>query len=231
HYRERPYVAPTTPVTLVDRNDFDDPSLRLTRRPRHDDPYVMVRDAATRDEEDDAATTSDPQPSHLPGSPHYHLIMPPRAMTQAAIEKLVSDRVAAILAQDCATRGNTNGAGGPDGNTGGNAGGQGGAPPARECTYSSFMKCNPTSFYGNEGAVELCRWFEKTESVFSINECAERNKVATLGLEVVNAKSWNDMKIMMREEFCPPEEIQRMEVELYGSERKEESGGILTWLA
>ncbi|GJR66236.1 putative reverse transcriptase domain-containing protein [Tanacetum coccineum] len=160
--------------------------------------------------------------------------MPPRAMTQAAIEKLVSDRVAAALAQDRATRGNTNGAGGSGGNTGGNAGGQGGAPPARECTYSSFMKCNPTSFHGNEGAVELCRWFEKTESVFSISECAERNKVkfaaatlqgraltwwnsqvATLGLEVVNAKSWNDMKIMMREEFCPPEEIQRMEVELW----------------
>ncbi|GKG67466.1 hypothetical protein Tco_0739010, partial [Tanacetum coccineum] len=35
-----------------------------------DDPYVMVRDAATRDEGDDAATTSDSQP---PGSPHYHL--------------------------------------------------------------------------------------------------------------------------------------------------------------
>ncbi|GJZ69458.1 putative reverse transcriptase domain-containing protein [Tanacetum coccineum] len=155
-------------------------------------------------------------------------------MTQAAIEKLVSDRVAAALAQDRATRENTNGAGGPGGNIGGNAQGQGGAPPARECTYSSFIKCNPTSFHGNEGAVELSRWFEKTESVFSISECAERNKVkfaaatlqgraltwwnsqvATLGLEVVNAKSWNDMKIMMREEFCPPEEIQRMEVELW----------------
>ncbi|GKG03763.1 hypothetical protein Tco_0314150, partial [Tanacetum coccineum] len=82
-------------------------------------------------------------------------IMPPRAMTQATIEKLVSDRVAAALAQDRATRGNTNGAGEPDGNTGGNVRGQGRAPPARECTYSSFMKCNPTSFHGNEGAVEL----------------------------------------------------------------------------
>ncbi|GKG47638.1 hypothetical protein Tco_0507123, partial [Tanacetum coccineum] len=31
-------------------------------------------DAATRDEgEEDVATTSDPQPSHPPGSPHYHL--------------------------------------------------------------------------------------------------------------------------------------------------------------
>ncbi|GKC29074.1 putative reverse transcriptase domain-containing protein, partial [Tanacetum coccineum] len=81
--------------------------------------------------------------------------------------------------------------------------GQGGAPPAHECIYSSFMKCNPTSFHGNKGAVELCRWFKKTESVFSISECAERNKVkfvaatlqgqaltwwnsqvATLGLEI-----------------------------------------------
>ncbi|GJS24867.1 putative reverse transcriptase domain-containing protein [Tanacetum coccineum] len=52
-------------------------------------------------------------------------------MTQAAIEKLVSDRVAAALAQDRATRENTNGAGEPGGNIGGNAQGQGGAPPAR----------------------------------------------------------------------------------------------------
>ncbi|GKF04153.1 hypothetical protein Tco_0034821, partial [Tanacetum coccineum] len=74
HYRKRPYVAPTTSVTPVDRTDSDDPSPCPTRRARHDDPYVMVRDAATREEgEDDAAATSDPQPSHPPGSPHYHL--------------------------------------------------------------------------------------------------------------------------------------------------------------
>ncbi|GJU40629.1 putative reverse transcriptase domain-containing protein [Tanacetum coccineum] len=212
HYRERPYVAPTTSVTPVDRTDSDDPSPRPTRRPRHDDPYVMVRDAATRDEGDVQLQTSDHSRHNPPGSPHYHLIMPPRTMTQAAIEKLVSDRVAAALAQDRATRENTNGAGGPGGNIGGNAQGQGGAPPARECTYSSFIKCNPTSFHGNEGAVELSRWFEKTESVFSISECAERNKVkfaaatlqgraltwwnsqvATLGLEVVNAKEKDPM--------------------------------------
>ncbi|GJU52551.1 putative reverse transcriptase domain-containing protein [Tanacetum coccineum] len=144
----------------------------------------------------------------LPGNSLPTRIMLPRAMTQAAIEKLVFDRVAAALAQDHATRGNTNGADRSNGNIEGNAQGQGGVPSACECTYSSFMKCNPTSFYGNEGTVELCRWFEKTKSVFSISECAERNKVA-------NAKSWNDMKIMMREEFCPPKEIQRMEVELW----------------
>ncbi|GJU23568.1 hypothetical protein Tco_1156910 [Tanacetum coccineum] len=47
---------------------------------------------------------------------------------------------------------------------------QGGAPAARECTFSGFMKCNPTVFHGTEGAVELRRWFEKTEMVFGISE-------------------------------------------------------------
>ncbi|GKA63956.1 hypothetical protein Tco_0763562 [Tanacetum coccineum] len=109
---------------------------------------------ATRDVADDAATTVPIAHSHPTGSP-----------------------LSISLAQERATRENTNGAGEPGGNIRGNAQGQGGAPPARECTYSSFIKCNPTSFHDNEGAVELSRWFEKTESVFCISECAKRNKV------------------------------------------------------
>ncbi|GJV72041.1 putative reverse transcriptase domain-containing protein [Tanacetum coccineum] len=50
---------------------------------------------------------------------------------------------------------------------------------------------------GVEGAIELCRWFEKIECTFRISECADRNKVR-----------------MMLEEFCPEEEISRMEDEL-----------------
>ncbi|GJR01617.1 hypothetical protein Tco_0524601 [Tanacetum coccineum] len=73
----------------------------------------------------------------------------------------------------CDAQGNT---GGTSGNTGGN-GDQGGAPPVRECTYTGFVKCNPTTFRRNDGTVELCHWLKSTESVFSINECTERNKV------------------------------------------------------
>ncbi|GKA38363.1 hypothetical protein Tco_0730914 [Tanacetum coccineum] len=51
--------------------------------------------------------------------------------------------------------------------------GQDAAPAARKCTFAGFMKCNPTAFHGTEGAVELLRWFEKTESVFGISDCAE----------------------------------------------------------
>ncbi|GKF34708.1 hypothetical protein Tco_0107908, partial [Tanacetum coccineum] len=113
HYRERLYVPPTAPVAPVDRADPDDHSPRPTRRPRHDDPYVMVRDATARKEGDDTAVTHSRHSQldlHIIICSVGSLIMPPRAMTQAAIEKLVSDRVAAALAQDRATRGNTNGA-------------------------------------------------------------------------------------------------------------------------
>nr|GEX61245.1 retrotransposon protein, putative, Ty3-gypsy subclass [Tanacetum cinerariifolium] len=86
---------------------------------------------------------------------------------------------------------------------GSNANGTGGqdrAPPVGECTFLSFMKCNPIPFHGKEGAIELCRWFKKSDMVFSISECTERNK--------------GDMKKMMMEEFCPDEEVQRLEDEL-----------------
>nr|GFB48000.1 hypothetical protein [Tanacetum cinerariifolium] len=52
----------------------------------------------------------------------------------------------------------------------------------------NFMMCSPITFRGNEGAV------------------------ATMGIEVVTRKTWAEIKVMMTEEFCPPEEIQRMEV-------------------
>ncbi|GKC80211.1 hypothetical protein Tco_1130985 [Tanacetum coccineum] len=117
------------------------------------------------------------------------IIMPPKGMSAAAISKLVADEVVKTLEADRAARTNPN-------------------------------------VVGGSGAVELCRWFEKTESMFGISECAERSKVkfatatlqgraltwwnsqvATLGLDVVNGKSWTDMRKMMMEEFCPYEEL------------------------
>ncbi|GKD51659.1 putative reverse transcriptase domain-containing protein [Tanacetum coccineum] len=149
-------------------------------------------------------------------------------MSAATISKLVIAKVAKALEVDCASRTNLNVARGSGGN-----GGQGGAPPIQECSFAGFMKYGPTQFHGNGGVVELCRWFEKTESVFGISECAERSKVkfaaatlqgraltwwnsqvATLGLDVANGKSCADMRKMMMEELCPNEEVQRLENEL-----------------
>ncbi|GJS11375.1 hypothetical protein Tco_0368171 [Tanacetum coccineum] len=113
-------------------------------------------------------------------------------------------------------------------------------PTIRECTFAGYMKCNPTAFRGVKGAVELRRWFEKTESVFEISECVEgkkvkfsaatlegpgltwwKTKVATMGLETVNQMPWTEMKQLMTAEFCPIEEIQRMEHELWNLKIKE----------
>ncbi|GKC20491.1 putative reverse transcriptase domain-containing protein [Tanacetum coccineum] len=110
----------------------------------------------------------------------------------------------------------------------------------RECTFAGFLKCNPTSFHGNKGAVGLSRWIEKSKSVFDISKCAEGNKVifaaatlqdsaltwwnnqvTSMGRAVANSKSWKEMKAMMKEEFCPPEEIQRMEHELWNLKVKD----------
>nr|GEU53612.1 hypothetical protein [Tanacetum cinerariifolium] len=90
------------------------------------------------------------------------IIMTLKKINQAAIKKLIADKVAVTIAQDRATRGNTSRAGGP----GGSVDGQSEAPHVRECSFTGFMKCNPATFHGNEEVVELCRWFKKTISVF-----------------------------------------------------------------
>ncbi|GJS08502.1 putative reverse transcriptase domain-containing protein [Tanacetum coccineum] len=160
--------------------------------------------------------------------------MPPRPMNQAAIERLIAERVTAAVEAERQRQVNARGQGNNE------AGGQGGAPAARECTFSGFMKCNPTVFHGHEGAVELSRWFEKTEMVFGISECAEARKVkfaaatlqgraltwwnsqvATMGLEAANQIGWTEMRRLMTEEFCPVEEVQRMEHELWNLKVKE----------
>nr|GEU96527.1 putative reverse transcriptase domain-containing protein [Tanacetum cinerariifolium] len=87
------------------------------------------------------------------------------------------------------------------------------ASVAWECTFADFMKCSPITFRGNEGAVGLIRWIEKTEMVFTVSKCTEANKVmftastfqdraltwwnsqvATLGKEAVTRKTWAEMK-------------------------------------
>nr|GEU52869.1 putative ribonuclease H-like domain-containing protein [Tanacetum cinerariifolium] len=177
---------------------------------------VEEDDVEDDDAMDDATNPSDPQSSEPP-----------------AIAKLVVVEVAKALAADHTTR-NTTGAGGSGNAEGaGNVGRPERAQPAKDCTFSSLMKCGPTQFHGKEGAMEFCRWFEKIKCTFGISECAKRNKVkfdaatlqgraltwwntqvATLGLTVTNGKSWYDLKRMMLEEFCPEEEISRMKDKL-----------------
>nr|GEV65871.1 putative reverse transcriptase domain-containing protein [Tanacetum cinerariifolium] len=195
----------------------EEPSIYTTPVPRADDLYVMVRDAAmdTRGDEDvDTDVPWDTQPFELRGSPQD-------------VDQLVRDGIEAAIRDEReivrmkATR------------AGGLARGPAAAPMARECLFSGFMKCGPTQLHGTEGAVELVRWFEKMENTFEISKCAEGKKVkfatatlhgraltwcnsqvATLGREVANRRPWTEVKQMTTDEFCPTEEVQRLEDEL-----------------
>ncbi|GKA48398.1 putative reverse transcriptase domain-containing protein [Tanacetum coccineum] len=166
--------------------------------------------------------------------------MPPKSapMTQAAIHRMIKESVDAAIATERARQVTARN----DASGSGLVRGQDYAPAVRECTFVGFMKCNPAVFRGVEGAVELRRWFKKTESVFEISECAEgkkvkfaagtlegptltwwKTKVTTMGLETMNQMPWTEIKQLMTAEFCPIEEVQRMEHELWNLKVKETS--------
>ncbi|XP_023754914.2 uncharacterized protein LOC111903370 [Lactuca sativa] len=105
---------------------------------------------------------------------------------------------------------------------------------ARICTYKDFKNCRPKIFHGNEGIVNLTRWIEKTESVFQISFCPDNCNVRfaactfanatltwwnshanTMGIDTANSMKWEELKIMLVEEYCPREEIHKLEQELW----------------
>nr|GEV20781.1 putative reverse transcriptase domain-containing protein [Tanacetum cinerariifolium] len=150
-------------------------------------------------------------------------------LTQAVVRRMIKENVDAAIAAERARQVNAeNNASGY-----GQARGQVTAPVVRECTFAGFMKCNPDNIRGTEGAVELRRWFEKTKMTFGISESAKdkkvkfvvatlrgpaltwwNSKVTILGLDVANQMGWTEMKKLMTTEFCPADELQRMENEM-----------------
>ncbi|XP_022003343.1 uncharacterized protein LOC110900785 [Helianthus annuus] len=102
------------------------------------------------------------------------------------------------------------------------------------CTFKVFMDCRPQSFSGTEGAVGLLHWFEKAESAFAMCNYPARDRVkfATgtledgaltwwnaqvqmLGIDMVNATPWDKFKELMWEEYCPRDQIQKLENKYY----------------
>ncbi|KAI3797412.1 hypothetical protein L1987_32669 [Smallanthus sonchifolius] len=137
-------------------------------------------------------------------------------MTAAELAALINDSVAeALAAQNAAGQQN-----------------QHNQQPA--CTFKTFMDCKPHSFSGSEGAVGLLRWFEKVESVIAMCNCPVANQVKfvagtlegpaltwwnaqvqMLGLAMANGLPWEEFKVMMKEEYCPCDEIQKLEGEFW----------------
>ncbi|GJX60585.1 putative reverse transcriptase domain-containing protein [Tanacetum coccineum] len=107
-------------------------------------------------------------------------------------------------------------------------------PVARECTFQDFLKCKPQNFSRTEGVVGLTRWFEKTKTVLNIGNHPSKYQVKyvtctlqdsaltwsntrkrTIGVDVAYAMNWAGLMRLMTEVYCPRNEIQKMETELW----------------
>ncbi|GJU56643.1 putative reverse transcriptase domain-containing protein [Tanacetum coccineum] len=105
---------------------------------------------------------------------------------------------------------------------------------ARECTFQDFLKCKPHKFSGTKGVVGLTRWFEKMETVLNISNCPSKYQVKyatctlqdnaltwwnshkrTIGVDPAYAMNWAGLMKLMTEVYCPRNEIQKMETELW----------------
>ncbi|KAD6453809.1 hypothetical protein E3N88_08515 [Mikania micrantha] len=105
-------------------------------------------------------------------------------------------------------------------------------PP--RCSFKDFNSCNPTKFNGTEGATAMLQWFESMDSVFLNCECPNELKVRyatstlqkraltwwnaekrTLGEEATTTLTWEQLKDAMTREFCPRNEIMKLEHEFW----------------
>ncbi|GJS65579.1 putative reverse transcriptase domain-containing protein [Tanacetum coccineum] len=147
--------------------------------------------------------------------------------TKMSHKAMIDQGVTAALAARDANRN------GDDSHTSG-TGGRRTKRVVRECTYQDFMKCKPLYFKGTEGAVELTQWFERMETVFRISNCSVENQikfstctllagaltwwnshVITVSHDIAYAITWADLRKKMTDNYCPRNEMKKLEAELW----------------
>nr|GFC32340.1 hypothetical protein [Tanacetum cinerariifolium] len=164
------------PIGSQVREPPAEPSARPVPTPYLDNPHVVTRDAAIADAAIATSSIDDDDDDTAPmdSQPHKPLLTipprkstrgnPPPPLTHDTVNRMIQESVeATIRAERERVQNEANRAEGPNV-----------APVARECTFADFMKCSPITFRGNEGAVGLIRWIEKTEMVFTVKAKAER---------------------------------------------------------
>ena len=102
------------------------------------------------------------------------------------------------------------------------------------CTFRQFNSCHPLKFSRSEEATGLFQWFENMEMTFLISECQDHLRVRyatkTLqnralawwdkeekgqGTKVALDLSRDELKALMIEEFCPNDELQKLEEDFW----------------
>ncbi|KAJ0614029.1 putative transcription factor interactor and regulator CCHC(Zn) family [Helianthus annuus] len=101
-------------------------------------------------------------------------------------------------------------------------------------SYKHFASCRPKPFTGEEGVTAMFEWFDSIEVTFINSECPDELKThSATGVfqaralewwtnernirsnELAYALSWEELKQLMMEEFCPPHEQQKLEEEFW----------------
>ncbi|GJW96918.1 putative reverse transcriptase domain-containing protein, partial [Tanacetum coccineum] len=119
-------------------------------------------------------------------------------------------------------------------NANANGNGNGNGRGNNRYTYKGFVACGPRDFDGTGGAVALTRWIEKMESVIDNSGCLANQRVKydassfigkaltwwntqvqARGQDAANAMAWNDFKALLTTEFCPSNEIKKLEGEFW----------------
>nr|GFC12703.1 hypothetical protein [Tanacetum cinerariifolium] len=101
--------------------------------------------------------------------------------------------------------GNGNGGNGNEGNGNHGMNYGGFVPMARECTFQDFLKCKPHTFSGTKGVVGL------TRCALTLWNSHKR----TIGVNAAYAMKWAGLMKLITEVYCPRNEVQKMEVELW----------------
>nr|GEW98023.1 reverse transcriptase domain-containing protein [Tanacetum cinerariifolium] len=176
----------------------------------------------------DTETSVSPSSSVGSSSP---IRMPPKrtstsetpAITLATIQRLITDGIVAALETQAINTNDTNRNLEPRE-----------TPVAKRANYKEFISCQPFYFNGTEGAIDLIRWFEWTESVFSCSNYAEENRVTfatgtqtndalswwnaysqPIRIKQANKITWTELKRLFTNKYYPRTEIKKMEDEFY----------------
>ncbi|GJV68650.1 putative reverse transcriptase domain-containing protein [Tanacetum coccineum] len=83
---------------------------------------------------------------------------------------------------------------------------------SRGCTYKELLACNPKEYDGKGGVIKV----KYTAGSFVGKALTWWNsQIHTRGREAAVGMSWEDFKTLTREEFCPSNEMQKLETELW----------------
>ncbi|KAD4586048.1 hypothetical protein E3N88_23649 [Mikania micrantha] len=174
-------------------------------------------------------------PPHLPPPPPPHSPPPGSSNVQIldpatiALATLLTSQLRDVI-PEMVNRINSNNSNNAANSTGE---GSGNTRQSQDYSYKNFVGCKPPAFSGTEGAVGLIQWIEKMETTLDISGCPDQHRVRyatgsfekraltwwnaqvqTRGRDEALAMPWEDFKTLLRGEFCPRNELKKVETEL-----------------